>query len=75
MSERTREIERAATSIGEYVHVGANAVILMGSNIGHHSVVAAGAVVRENTVAPPYSVLRGVPAEVFPGAAEKYSTT
>jgi acetyltransferase-like isoleucine patch superfamily enzyme len=39
----------------------------MGVTIGHHSVVAAGAVVKENTVAPPYSLLVGVPARVVPG--------
>lgn len=73
VSEGQRDIERSATSLGDYVHVGANAVVLMGSHIGDHSVIAAGALVPENTVAPPNSVLRGVPAKVFPGAALKYS--
>jgi acetyltransferase-like isoleucine patch superfamily enzyme len=73
VSERERPIERAQTSIGSHVHVGANAVILMGAQVGDHSIVAAGAVVREHTVAPPYSVLRGVPAQVIAGAARKFA--
>lgn len=71
VSERVRDIGRAPTRIGSHVHVGANAVVLMGSEIGDHSVIAAGAVVTENTVAPPYSVLRGVPARVYEGAARR----
>lgn len=73
ISKRSREIERRATVIGQHVHVGANAVILMGSQIGDHSIIAAGAVVKENTIAPPYSVLRGVPAEVFVDGALKFA--
>lgn len=69
LSDRTREIQRASTRIGCNVHIGANAVVLMGAEIGDFSVVAAGAVVTENTIAPPYSVLRGVPARVYEGAA------
>lgn len=73
VSERARNTERASTEIGAHVHVGANAVILMGAQIGDHSVVAAGAVVREHTFAPPYSVLRGVPAIVEPDAARRFA--
>lgn len=64
ISERERPIERRPTIIGDHVYIGANAVVLMGSEIGHHSVVGAGAVVTEGTVAPPYSLLLGVPARV-----------
>ncbi len=71
LSERAKDIVRTPTRIGRWVHIGANAVVLMGADIGDHSVVAAGAVVTENTVAPPYSVLRGVPARVFEGAARR----
>lgn len=49
--------------IDDDVWVGANSVILAGSKIGKHSVVAAGSVV--NTVIPPYSVCAGVPAKVI----------
>lgn len=73
VSDRERDIRRRPTRIGRNVHVGANAVILMGADIGDHSVVAAGAVVVENTVAPPFSVLRGVPARVHEGAARRFA--
>lgn len=69
LSEHQSSIERSATTIGDWVHVGAGAVILMGSQIGSHCVVAAGAVVRQGTKAPDWSVLRGVPAKVIPDAA------
>lgn len=74
LSERHTPIERAPTTIGDWVHVGAGAIILMGCTIGSHSVVAAGAVVKQGTVAPDWSVLRGVPAGVHPGEARKLLT-
>jgi acetyltransferase-like isoleucine patch superfamily enzyme len=73
VSDRAREIARAATRIGRNVHIGANAVVLMGADIGDFSVIAAGAVVTEGTVAPPYSVLRGIPARVHEAAARKFA--
>ncbi len=73
VSDRARDIQRASTRIGRNVHIGANAVVLMGADIGDHSVIAAGAVVTEHTVAPPYSVLRGVPARVFEDAARRFA--
>jgi acetyltransferase-like isoleucine patch superfamily enzyme len=68
VSEGALPIEQRPTVIGDYVYIGANATILMGSNIGHHSIVGAGAVVTEGTVAPPYSLLVGVPATIRPRA-------
>jgi carbonic anhydrase/acetyltransferase-like protein (isoleucine patch superfamily) len=73
VSDRALPTTHAATRIGRNVHIGANAVVLMGADIGDHSVVGAGAVVREGTVAPPYSVLVGVPARVLPDAARRFS--
>lgn len=72
ISEGDIPIERRPTSIGDHVYIGAGAIILMGSVIGHHSVVAAGAVVPEDTAAPPYSLIRGVPARVIPDGARKF---
>ncbi|KRA29940.1 MULTISPECIES: acyltransferase [unclassified Nocardioides] len=72
LSDRALPIERRQTRIGRNVHVGANAVILMGSDIGDHCVVGAGAVVKENTVAPAYSLLVGVPARVVSDAARRF---
>jgi acetyltransferase-like isoleucine patch superfamily enzyme len=57
-------VDHKATELGEYVFVGANAVVLMGCTIGHHSIIGAGAVVPEDTVVPPYSLVLGVPARV-----------
>lgn len=71
LSDREMPIRRAPTVIGRNVHIGANAVVLMGANIGDYCVIGAGAVVKEGTVAPPYSVLVGVPARVIPGAARR----
>ncbi|MCX7521043.1 acyltransferase [Microbacterium sp. STN6] len=71
VSAGARPIERRPTFIGANVHIGANATVLMGATIGDHSIVGAGAVVREGTVAPPYSLLVGVPARVIPDAARR----
>lgn len=64
-------ISTAPTIIGDHVHIGAGAIVLMGSTIGHFCVVAAGAVVREGTLAPDFSFLVGVPARVVPNAAQR----
>ncbi len=49
----------------DFVFVGTNAVILMGCHVGHHSIIAAGAVVLEDTKIPPYSLVAGIPAKVI----------
>ncbi len=36
----------------------------MGAKIGHHSIIAAGAVVLEGMEVPPYSLVAGVPARI-----------
>lgn len=73
VSDRGLPLERKRTRIGRNVHVGANAVVLMGSDIGDNCIVGAGAVVKEGTVAPPFSVLVGVPARVIPDAARRFA--
>ena len=50
-------------TIEDDIWIGANAVILPGVTIGHHSVVAAGAVVTKDV--PPHSLVAGVPAKVI----------
>lgn len=50
-------------TIEDDIWIGANAVILPGVTIGHHSVVAAGAVVTKNV--PPHSLVAGVPAKII----------
>ena len=69
------EIERAATTIGDYVHVGAGAVILMGCSIGAHSVIGSGAVVPQFTSVPEWSVVIGVPGVIHEGAARRFAAT
>jgi acetyltransferase-like isoleucine patch superfamily enzyme len=64
VSGRRHEIDRREVVIGDFVFVGEHATILMGCSIGHHSIVAAGAVVTEDMVVPPYSLVAGVPARV-----------
>lgn len=65
VSERQYDqVDRQPVEIGDFVFVGENATILMGSTIGHHSIVAAGAVVPEGMQVPPYSLVAGVPARI-----------
>ncbi len=45
--------------------IGMGAVLLGGSVIGAESLVAAGAVVKENFVVPPRSLVAGVPAKIL----------
>jgi len=52
----------APVSIGRNVWIGARAMVLAGSEIGDHAVIAAGAVVRGRV--PPRSVVAGSPAKV-----------
>lgn len=54
---------RAPIIIGEDCWVGAKVTILAGTNIGKHSVVAAGSVVSGNF--PPFSVIGGIPAKII----------
>lgn len=61
---RYGRVDETPTVIEDYVFVGENATILMGTRIGHHSIVAAGSVVPENAVIPPYSLVAGVPARI-----------
>ena len=53
----------SAVVIEDDIWIGANAVVLPGVTIGHHSVVAAGAVVTKDV--PPHSLVAGVPAKVI----------
>ena len=44
--------------------IGMGAILLSGSRIGAESIVAAGAVVKENMLVPPRSLVAGVPARI-----------
>ena len=56
-------VEQNSVNIGRNVWIGARAIILPGSNIGAHAVIAAGAVVNGDI--PPRSIAGGVPAKVL----------
>jgi acetyltransferase-like isoleucine patch superfamily enzyme len=58
------QIDYQPTVIEDYVFIGQNATVLMGCTIGHHSIIGAGALLAENTIIPPYSMVVGVPARV-----------
>jgi acetyltransferase-like isoleucine patch superfamily enzyme len=62
---RYREIDKKPTELGDFVFVGANAVVQMGSRIGDHSIIGAGAVVLQDSVIAPYSLVVGIPAKVI----------
>lgn len=61
---RHPHVDYKPTELGDFVFVGANAIVQMGAKIGHHSIIGAGAVVLEDTVVPPYSLVVGVPARI-----------
>lgn len=56
-------VSTSTVIIEDDIWVGANAVILPGVTIGHHSLVAAGAVVTKDV--PPHSLVAGVPAKII----------
>lgn len=55
--------------VEDHVLVGANAVLLEGVRIGHHAVVAAGAIVTSDV--EPYAVVAGSPAKFIKWSDEK----
>lgn len=66
ISERCyNRVDCAPTKIGDHVFIGANATLLMGTEIGHHSVIEAGTVVKQNTKILPYSLFAGVPGRLI----------
>lgn len=58
--------------IGSDVLVGIRATILNGAQIGDHCLIAAGALVPENAVIPPYSLVMGTPAKVMRQVSDKH---
>ncbi len=61
------DIERGEIVLGESVFVGSHAFIGGVTAIGHHSAVAAGTILVNGGVIPPYSLVVGNPAVVKPG--------
>ena len=52
-------------SIADKCLIGMHATLLAGSTIGEGCIVAAGALVRENQIVPPRSIVAGVPAKAI----------
>lgn len=59
-------------TIEDHVLVGIRATLLDGVKVGHHSLIAAGSLVTERTVIPPYSLVMGAPAKVVSRVNEKH---
>ena len=55
--------EKAPVTIHDCCHIGANSIIAKGVEIGPHSIVGAGSLVRKSV--PPYAIVSGVPAKVI----------
>lgn len=55
--------------IEDDVFIGANAVVLEGIRIGHHSIIGAMSLVNKDI--PPYSVVMGVPCKIIKSVDEK----
>ena len=51
-------------TVEDHVLIGMNATVLTGAHIGRGSIIAAGALVLENTEIPPNSLVVGVPGKV-----------
>ncbi len=66
------QIDVGLTVIEDYVFLGTNAVVLMGCHIGHHSIIAAGCVLKEGTVVPPFSLVAGVPGRIVRSIQSEY---
>lgn len=59
-------IERGPIILEENVFVGSHCFIGGNTHIGHHSVVAAGTILIKGGEIPPYSLIKGNPAVVYP---------
>lgn len=65
-------IEKGPITLEENVFVGSHCFIGKNTHIGHHSVVAAGTIIVDGGEIPPYSLIKGNPAIVYPGYYKKY---
>ena len=53
-----------ACTVEDHVLIGMNATVLDGARIGRGSIIAAGALILQNEVIPPNSLVAGVPGKV-----------
>jgi len=63
LSEGKIPYEYKPVIIEDYVFIATHAIVLKGSHIGHHSLIAANSVVSGKS--PPYSILAGSPARII----------
>ncbi len=68
------KVDQVPTLIGDYVFIGENATVLMGADIGHHSVIGAGTLIPEGMLVPPYSMVLGVPGRIVKSIREDIET-
>lgn len=61
-------------TIEDHCLIGMGAVIMNGVRVGRGSIIAAGAVVKENMVIPPHSLVVGVPAKITREIPEKFDS-
>jgi len=71
---KTKEIMRKPIVLEQNVFVGSHVFIGGGTRIGHHSVVGSGTILIHGGDIPPYSLIIGNPAQVFPGRYKKDTT-
>ncbi len=55
--------EKSPVKIGLNVYIGVNATILMGTELGENSFIAAGSIVNRNV--EPYTIVGGIPAKII----------
>lgn len=67
----SNKIERGPITLEENVFVGSHCFIGGNTHIGHHSVVAAGTILIKGGEIPPYSLIKGNPAKIYPGYYQK----
>lgn len=60
-------LDLAPIVLGDKVYVGSHSFIGKGVEIGHHSVIAAGTILKGRKKIPPYSLIWGNPAKVKKG--------
>lgn len=65
------ETERGPIVLEENVFVGSHCFIGGGTHIGHNSVVAAGTILIKGGDIPPYSLIKGNPAKIYPSYYQK----
>jgi carbonic anhydrase/acetyltransferase-like protein (isoleucine patch superfamily) len=59
------------SQVEDHVLIGMRATVLNGCRIGSYSLIAAGALVRENSVIPPRSLVAGVPGRTVREVSEQ----